>query len=662
MFSPEKTLAVLLSVLLVTSAGALAFDPGTDRASSADTDLDELEPADEVYVTDEGDAIFVYETDHDAETDDEVVLDGDFGVDVERGLLHLVYDGEFGHLIDDEGDEPELTGDAAVHLTPDLLSATTDIAIDRPEDVIDLSASVDHTQTRDTYSSASSLEAVIAAAEDETDDADDDPFAADSGSEFDLFDSVEFSTESTTTVSTYESSGSSSVVFAEGSLFAFEEQEERFELTVSETDGDYHLEVSEQRQVTDWDRDAWETRENAEERIESEFAAFAMGLDGTVDVSLESHDFEEGEETHAVSLEYEATFADVHDQLAEALAEELAAEGDLDLSESEAQAIADGVAALEIEHFHVVSETDGLEQTLEWDLELAGYDEFLLALFELSESIDELDDELADQLDETRELLDAQAEADLVQTSSASFSLQSDDDELVVAFEHEDDAENWADYTAAVEDRGLEEYLADLVFDLQLETDDEELLLTGSFDLEHEDAVNSYLDDLIQQVDADPMLEDDLVSDLEELRDLEFEAAKLALSLDETTFSLESGAQFGNLTTFETDDGLTITEVHGETEGDSTTVFLFASTVVDASDADDEAAIRASAYVDDDTEVHTGDWDREFPTIDVEGVSEFLEPEDDSLLSLGSTTTVAIGVGALALLAVVGAVSYRRFV
>ncbi|WP_207591002.1 hypothetical protein [Halomontanus rarus] len=650
-----KICAALLALLLVTSSGAAALGSsgGVSQATADDPDT-----ADEVYVEENGDAVLVYEENHEEDFEEEnVSLSGDFGFDTSTGLIHLFYEGEFADLVEDGEDEPEWTGDATARMTPDLVSGDVDVAGDAPEEIEDFSATVDHTQTHSTYESSTDFSMTVQA-----DNESDEMGAAGTAGAAGLYSSVEFEADTTTSASTLESSGTMTSVTDENATFgAAADNEELLDVSLTETDGDYDLSVTEETTITEWQKDRWDTREDAAETLESRYNGMAMQFGGTMDFSLESYEFEEAEgenETHSVAVEYDVTFSGVKEQVSEMLADELADDQELDLSEAEAKSIADSIAALQVEKLEFSTETDGLEESVEWDVEIDNYDEFVLGLLEISESIDELDDQMADQLDETRDLLEAQNEADLVQQSSIEFSAETNDGETTVEFSSESSADNWADYVDEAQDRGLGEYLTETTTDLEIETVDDDLEIAGSFEVEHEGMLEMYLDDMIEQAENDPTLDDEFTESVQSFKQTEFETAKVGVSLSETTFSVESAAQFGNLSAPESEN-LTITAVHGETESNTTTMYVSVSEFVGEDPSEDE--VRASEHVDEDTDVYMpGEGDRDFPETDVDSVSEFLEEEeDDSLLPVGTT---GIAIGAVAVLAVVGgAVAFRRF-
>lgn len=644
--------AVLLALLLVLSNGAVAVGSGGAPSVDAQTATDSS-AADEVFVAENGDVVLVSETEQgtnapatggefDTAAGEQLDVAGDFGFDVESGLVHLFFEGDFADSIED-GDELETTGDASIEVTPDSIAGSADITADQPEEIEDLSVDVDHEQTRSSYDSSSSISLTV---EDEE--------ASDA--------SVSFESESTVSASSFESTGLMTVEESTEADGDQESQDELYDLSLTENDGTYTLDVTEERPVMDtqWERQNWETEEDAIESLEGQFNAMAVELGGTATVDLQSYEFEKGDEYHDLALEYEVTLENVKDQVAEMLAGELENDQELDLSEAEAQSIADSISALEVDTLDLTVETSGGEQTVEWDVAIDNYDELVLGLFEISESIPDIDDEMAEQLDESRELLEAQGAADLTQTSSIDFSMETEDGLTSLEFESESDAENWGDYVDEVEDRGLGEYIVESSYEAEADIDDEELTTDFSFEVVQEGALDTAIEDAIAAAEEDPAADEEVVDALASFQDVEFESAKANATLTDTSVSGMTAAQFGNLTAPEM-DGLEITGMHGETDGDTTTVYVSVADYVGEDPTESE--VREQDEVNEDTVVHMpGEWDDEdLPQTDVESLTQYLsEDEDDSSLVPGGTAGIA-AVGVLAVAVIGGAVAYRRF-
>ena len=615
--------AVLLSLLLVTSA--VAVGAGTVAASEA------VEEADEVYIDDDGTAVFVYEETHD--DPDAEAITGEFGVETGTGLVHLLYTGDFEEF--EEDTDEEFAAGMEASMTPEEFTAWGDLIVEAPEDVEEFDVDVQSEQTETSSETTADASVVV------TDEAAE-------------MVSLEARADLEATASTFTSSGSVDAAF--GPAFG---PEEHTEVTITETDGTFELEAAERTQVTEWERDQWESEEAATETLEAEYSAIAMGLGGTADVDLETYEFEETEEGEFVTLEYDVTFENVKEQVGEMLAMELAADQELDLDENEAQAIADRMTALDVERIHFAVTQEGGAAAVEWDVDIDNYDEVVLGFVELAESVDDLDDELADEFDDVDAVLEAMDDADAAYVAEMELSAQGEPAQVTVDLTASSKTENYAEYAEQLREHGLMEYTAETTFELTAG-------LVGSQiegDFEYAAVGDGLLDEtLTELIDfAEVEGDDELVEALENFQDAEFEAAKSNVDADEDGFEIRAAAAFEELDAFEnvpveTDDGLSVVAINGVTENGTTTAYL---TVADFADADAEKAdLREYDRIGEDTEINLdGDWDREFPTIDEEDVSEYLGVDvaaataateaDDDMPGFGALVAIAALAGAL---------------
>lgn len=644
MIGAKQIGAALFALLLVTSGAAVAASGslavGTATQESDEKSSNVTEHADEVYVSENGDAVLVYEESN--EDPDARTVSGEFGLDGQAGLMHVLYRGNLTELEDSPDEELNATGSAEIQLTPDTVSGGADVTSDKPENLSSLSIDARSERTRQQSTSSVDAELVVETEEDQE------------------FSSVDVESTTKITGTTFESSGSMSAVSNE----AQQDGDQSVDLTVTETAGGYELVASERRTVDEWERNRWDTRENASESLESQYAGIAMQLGGTADVSLEEHAFDEG--TDSVTVEYAVTFDGVKEQVAEELARTLAEDRELDLDEQEAQEITNRMAELHFERVHLSARTSETEASMEWDVEVHNYDEFVLGMIQIAESVDELDDDLADQYDDIREMLEAQEAAGLVQTSSWELSIEAEDDRLSYAFSGQTDAENWEAYVNELEDRGVVEYVVETSYDFSAETEGEDLQTQFEFEVTRDDFLDEFLEEMVAAAEEDDELDEEAVRSIENFRDAEFEVAKANVSIDDDEFTMRSAAKFENLSSFENypieseEHNFTVTDIYGVTEDDATTIYV---TVEDfASEDAEESEIRESGHVSEDTEVYMPDeWDSDdIPSMDVESVIAYLDDgEDDSgLLPVGAA---AVAAGLVALLAVVGGgIYYRR--
>lgn len=607
--------ALLVALLLVTSTGAVAVGGAT---ASAD-ELTDDDIADEVYVEDDGSAVLVYEDDHD-DDDDLEALHGEFGLETETGLMHLLYAGEF------EDDADELDAEFEAAMSPEEITAWGELIGEAPDDLEELDVDVRSEQTETTSEASADLSMVV---EDD--------------SAMQMLDSIDAEADLEMTASTFATSGDVSADFV---MALPDLEEEAVEVTITETAAGYELEAAEKQQLADFEQAQWETAADAERTLENRYTAIAMELGGTADVELEAHEFETGEDGHVVDVEYAVTFSGVKEQVTAMLAQELADDQELDLDDQEAQAIADRMAELHVERVHFAAEMSDTGVAAEWDTEIDDYDAFVLGFAEIADTVDDLDDELADEFDEAREMLEAMDDADAAYTGSMALSIEPTGGETTVEFTAETETENYEQYVEELEDRELTEYVAETTFEFTAGLVGDELEATVDYEATGEDLLETTVEEMADAAAMDGG-DDEFVEALESFQDAEFEAAKMTLDADEDEFELEAGAAFEDLTAFEnvpleTDDDLTVTAINGVTEDETTTIYVTVEEFVDADASEDD--VRDHDRVDEETAVYMpGEGDREVPSIDESQVRSFLDvaADGDDMPGFGGLAAVA---------------------
>lgn len=634
--------ALLVALLLVASMGAAAF--GSGAFQSAQEQPTNVEAADEVYVHDDGDAVLVYEEAH--EDDDAGAVAGEFGLETQTGLMHVLYGADFDEVDEDVAEELGVTGDLSMYMTPDGVGSSGDMTFTDTEDLDEFDASVDVEQSPSNYYADIDFSILV----------EEDNFVEEE-------EIVEMDATTETTATSLSSTGS---MTAEMPMGPEDQPDESIDMTLTQDGDEYTLDVDQTQAVSDYQQDDWEDEAAAEAALERQFQAVAMNLGGEFDLTLESHSYDEVAGTADVS--YTVTFTGVQDQLNAILAQELQQDPELQLDPNEAQAIADRLMALEIDEMQFDAAMSDDEVTANWDVTLDNYDEVVLGVVEIAESLDDVDDEIADQFDEVRTMLEAQEAADLVQSTEMELYYREAPEETEMEFSASSDAENWPAYVDELEERGVDEFATDTSLSFDAQTVGDELEVGYEFHAEEEAMLEQALDEMEQAIAQDPMLEDDLAEPIEQFRDAEFELARMTMEVTESEAEMEAAMAFEDMESFEgvpfeTEDGLSVTGVHVETEDATTTTYVTVEDFV-GEDADEDE-VRAQEPVGEDTEVHLpGEWDREFPSIDEDEVRSYLEeagPEeagDSSTLPGGVDTTTA-----LAGVAVVGGLflAYRKY-
>lgn len=621
----SRIVAVFVAVLMLSSAcaGSVGGEDGTTGIPFGETigGADASEEADAVYVSDDGEAILTYERTHETPR-----VEGTVSVEPETGLAYARYDGDFEA-------EPGVVGDATFRTDGGTAASSGDLLITDTGSIAELDADIDVTETRTESNSEIDLEGAV------TD--------VDTGYE-------SFQSEGDLEVASGALVASGSRRTIEANESAIRPRTKSLEVTVVGTDDGYAMNVSERRVVESWETNRWDSRSDAEETLETRFLGAAIEMRGIANGSLESYQYAESAERDVVEYEYDVEYTGVEERVAERLVTEVQSFADVELEGVEARAMADRVAASEFEEGSIALERDGARTDIDWEFELGASDELVLGAVEISESIDRLDDDLANQFDDVRAALETRSDSDLRQAASWNVSADQRGSLTAIDAEWRSDAENWTAYTQELERRELAGFVPNRSTSATLETTGEGIEVVYDYETTAEDPFERTILEL-EDAAADA---DDVVAATGELNEL-FESAELSqtnLTIDEGGYELEGAAAASE--SFEGDPleeshGLALTELHVETAGDSSTVSLVTPEFVGDDPA--ESAVREREQVGPETEVYMpGEWERDLPEIDRKRVEAFLgtelEESDD-----GANTRHLVAVVVIAGLCLAGA-------
>lgn len=593
---------------------------------------DGVEPADEIYVDGDGNAVLVYE--EDAE-DSEV----EFGADVGAGLLHALV------VSDAELDDTDVTGSGTAVLTEDQFSGNGTFAAPRPDELADLSVDVEGVHDEE----ASRFDATAHARLDQDDRRGGLPI-----------DQGTAEGTATVTASTFQATADVDATLAEPLG-----DDRRHAFTVAETDGTYALEADESYVVSEWRAEQWDSRERAEETLRNRYGSLAEEFGGTSEVVLESYSFTEtADGRYRLDVQYSVTYHDIEEGLTRELTDTLADSDEVDLDESELDELEARLGELTIEEVHVSFEQRRNDVTASFRMHLENYDQVVHAGLDVAEAADTGEVDLEDDVQQTRDVLDAQAAADLerrytVRVDVASVGGSAVDLDLESTYR----TENWQAYVAELEDRGIER--TDLSYEVHAENHGEEIETTASVELRQDDLVDGATDALLGVASEEDSEAQEYV---EAFREAGFEKARVDVSLTEGTVRFEGATAFENVTALQTalaeSEQLPAFEsAVARTDNGTvrTSVRVPGATSPDA----DEDTVRELSYVDANTEVHlAGTWDRTFPEADTESAREYLgltptpEPGGGGVMADGAGP--GIGASIAALLAAVTLLARRR--
>jgi PGF-CTERM protein len=597
---PRQLVTVLLAVaLLVTSAVA-----GSGLAVAQEADG---ESADEVYVTEDGDAVMVFQGEA-----GENNARGEYGLDVDEGLAYLLVEST------DLGDG-SVSGGMTAALTDSAMEASGNLTVPKPDQLESLAFDLEAVTTQDESRFDATLSSSIA-----------DP----GGLAMTL---QEATTEGSMSMSAdrFQLDGQFEVDAGAGMTGP----ETSMSFAISEGDGTYTIDVAQDRVVSEFAAEQWETRSAAKDTIQQQFGSIAIALGGQSSVSLDSYSFSEGGDgQYRLDIEYTMTLSNIKDTLEEVLTQQLTQAGEV--SEEQARQLAADLRTVTINEAAVSVETSQGTTSGSFSLDVSNYGDLLLTYFELADDLGASETSLQN-LDRARASFEAQRAADLTYDLSWSGSLAVSD-VLTVDAELHQTASNWQAFREELESRDLPTPSSE--YELSAETDGDRLRMSGAGTYEGERIVTRFVD---QAMNASDVPEDSK----ELLRGFEradLRKAKLDASFGEE-LRLQAGAKFGNmgvlreaLATLE--DVPALDSAVARTEDGQVNQYVRVSGAVsgDASESD----VRALAGVGEDTTIHMpGSWDREFPAMDTERAGDFLDLEEDMGVEEGGDEDTASGSG-----------------
>ena len=612
--SNGRPIAVVLVALMLVVVPASAAATTSQTTATSDASLEEptvnfnqasannstdVDPADTVYVTENGDAILVYREESNETTRLEL------GMDMSEGLMHM--------LVTDELDS-EVTGTAQAAIGQSEFLANGSMTAPKPEELRSLDANAEVTRTSSEATSSVTLDAVVE-------------------SEDTTMQAGTISTEGQlrSTASSFDFSGSAAVsgTSSAGAMGPMEHS-----VSITETETGYTVDVAQDYQVGHYARQQWDTRENATRTLEMQYGLIAEQLGGESEVTIDAYEFTEtGENTYRLDIEYTIEYRNVHEAVTQQLTQTLAEAENLTLSEAEARDISERLQELEIERVSGSVTVEEQQMTADWDVQFENFDTVALALLDLAESVEsaeEMPESTQEQLDRVRTQLEAAQESGLVQTASWQGELEAGSDgTATVSFQARSEAENWAEYVSALEERGID--TTSYRLRLSATTTDGEVTADLEVTMEDEDLLGQLFSPAATGSDAP----DELSEAARAFRQADFERAKMDVSAEDGQLRVEAGAKFANASAFgdlmEETYGHTVQSVVSRPDDGSQVTYVRVEGLVDGSAT--KSDVRSLDVANESTTIRLpGEWDREFPAMDSTSAAEFLgvEPPEES--------------------------------
>jgi len=190
--------------------------------------------------------------------------------------------------------------------------------------------------------------------------------------------------------------------------------DEYLDVSLEETSDGYEVDVAQEMTVDATSADQWSTEEQAEQTLWREYGVYAALLAAQARSTSRTTISRSDRTANTGSISNSPSSTGVDGGIEEQLTDQLASDPTMDLSRSEAQAIATSVTDTDIETLSFTMDASGSSMDVEWDVAIENYNELTVAmLFDLAEAT-ATDDQLPeDQLENARTAIEAQQAADL---------------------------------------------------------------------------------------------------------------------------------------------------------------------------------------------------------------------------------------------------------
>jgi len=597
-----------------------------------DTEGDTAEPADEVYVNEEGDAVLVYDSSG-AENGT-----GEYGFDAAEGLIYTMIN---SRNVTNESVEGELL----VELTSGELTGDGYLKAPAPDGVQDLDVTLDGEQSSTTARMDATLYAVL-------DSTTTDEVTGGMASEGESV-STQVSVNSTT--DRLQTSGSFS---AEGQVNDTEDV--FFDVSLSGQNGDYTIDATQQQVIAEENTQQWDTEENATRTLEELFNQSAAGLNGTASVNVASYSFDDT--TNELDISYTVDISGIERS---AIADQINSSNSA-LNETQESNLADAIYGINMRTVSATVEADSDNNTMStsFDVDVSNLEPVAYTGFDIAEANAE-DENITEMVRGARERYTAASNSNYAQLVDFDADVTDDGQTVTIESNLSYDTENREAY---VDELGTTPSTVFYQAAAELE-DDDSINTTASLTVQNESLLEDALDGAITSARQDDSSDNNAAELFEAVQAADLQKAKMDVSVQDGNATLQAGGKFNNSTAFndalgDQFGGETVTHLYGQFDQSSEETYVYVDGLVgpDATESD----VRNTSVANDTTDVYMPDeWDPDnenFPELDNQAAADFLGVElesdgsgDDDLVQEDgagfSVVVAAIALLAAALLA-----------
>ena len=640
MTARSRSAAVLVTVLVVLStvvAGGVVgaqSDAGGANGTNATAETGvELPPADDVYVEDDGDAVLAYEEAANG-------TQANYGLNVSEGLFHALV------ASDVEGSN-DLAANVTAVMTGENVTGNGMLGMARPEALSNLSVNATGVRTDENARSDVSAAATV---------------RGENVARSVPIERAGITGDVTTTGSTFDAD-----LAASAQLIQPLGQPQHQSYHITEGNGTYTLNVSQERPVLGATASQWETREQAKRTLQSQYVALAESMNGSADLTIDSYSFTRSESGRSkLDVDYSVTYQGIERAVADRLASSLTSAEDVDLNRSEVRSVSKRLRNLTVKELSVrYDQRQGsIEAGMSADLD--NYDGAVLAALDVAEATDmqalnagtmagtntagvgsmptsaetppaatsnvtpsnaaaTSAASFNQSIEHLRKQFAAQQAANLTRTSTFTANVtRSSPQALSVDLDSQSRTENWGAYIDELEDRDIE--TSDIEYELHAATEGERVNVTAAVSVSGENLLEQATNQMLNSSTGPQAGQ--TREYVTAFREAGFRKAQMDLSVEDGRMQLETGAAFENMTALRDvlvtlEGGQSIESVVGRTDNGTTTSYVRVEDAV-AENAS-ESAVRELGYVGGDTSVHLPNtWNRTMPSANASEANEYL--------------------------------------
>jgi hypothetical protein len=578
-----RTLLVALLVVggtLATGVGPAAATAGSTATTTAFDDGSALnETADEAYVTEEGDVVLLYRNETtNPDTEAEI------GLSVSRSVFHAL-------VVTQDNADRNVTGNATAILEPDRFAASGDVVAPRPAAVDSLSMQLAGEQSDQNAYVDASLDATV------------DASGTDAGSN----------------VSAASAAGEVMVTpdtFAATAEFGADLEQSRGDaaahsFALTETPDGYFLEAGHNFTVNESDVGQWNSTENANATLSAQYGVVADALNGSADVMIESHQWDDS--TNRVDVTYNVTYSGIDEGLEDTVTRSLSQAENLDMTEAQARSVAESVTDVTIDDVSASFRQNDSRVDAAFGATLSNYEPVVRSALTVAENINasDSDADLESAIESVRTRLNARQNASLEERFSFDVQVATPDaDTVTVSSTANYSTTNWAAYRDELRDRGVTP--ASTAFDVTAETDGDLIRAQGSIEISHENLLKRAANSVI----ANGSLSADEQRFVDALRNASLKKAQVDVDVDANSVTVEGAAAFEDLAGLRdairaSEDGfdLKVASVVATDNDTESAVYVRASGAVRS--GANESEVRELRQVDENTTLHMpGEYDQ----------------------------------------------------